>query len=256
MKERFISAIIMFIIFVPILIIGKLPFIITSLILSLIAIYELLKLKKNIPFIIKFIVYLFITLIFLLNLDKYFAILMFLIILTYLSMLVFINDQEKYNYKDAFSIIGMTIFIGISFKNFIIIRNNNLSLFIYLFLISIVTDTFALLIGKKIGKHKLASKISPNKTIEGSIGGSLFGTAIASLFYFYFINNQHIIRIIFLTFFLTVVGQIGDLIKSSIKRSESIKDFGNLIPGHGGILDRFDSIIFIIMTYILATNLI
>ena len=110
--------------------------------------------------------------------------------------------------------------------------------------------------GKLFGKHKLAPNISPNKTIEGSLGGSLVGTIVASIFYILVIQDYaSVLSIIGLTFCLTIIGQLGDLIKSSIKRYENIKDFSNLIPGHGGILDRLDSIIFVMMTYILIMGL-
>lgn len=262
MKERVISAIFMLIIFVPILLLGSIPFYLLSLVLGIISLYELLNLNKKLPKIVKIITYLFTSLLifnnleiknFLLNLDfRFFIFLLFV----YLALLVFINKQDKYNYKDAFYLIGIVLFIGISFNNFIHIRNIGLYLMIYLFLITILTDTFALFIGKSFGKHKLAPLISPNKTIEGAVGGSVVATILASLFYIFVVKNySSIIIVIVLTFVLSVVGQLGDLIKSSIKRHAGIKDFSNLIPGHGGILDRLDSIIFVMMAYILISNL-
>ena len=106
------------------------------------------------------------------------------------------------------------------------------------------------------GRHKLAPLISPNKTIEGLIGGTLIGTLGGVIFYVLIIKDfQNIFMLILLTLFLSIIGQLGDLVKSSIKRNAGIKDFSNLIPGHGGILDRFDSIIFISLTYIVIVNL-
>ena len=138
MKERIISAIIMLIIFIPILIVGSYPFYIFSLILSLLATFEILKLRKKLPNIIKIITYLFVGYLTLYNyLDASYLIyfdfrILFSIILVYLTALVVINNQEKYHYKDAFSLIGITLFIGISFNNFIYIRNTSLYLMIYL----------------------------------------------------------------------------------------------------------------------------
>ena len=262
MKERVISVIFMLAILIPLLIIGSWPFYLLVLVLGMISVFELLNLNKKLPKSIKFITYLFTSLLIINNIktesfqitfnSNYLIFLLFV----YLSMLVFINNQEKYNYKDAFYLIGIVLFIGISFNNFIYIRNISLNLIIYLFLTTTMTDTFALLIGKKYGKHKLASLISPNKTIEGAIGGSVVGTTISSLFYILVIKNYtNIILVVILTFILTIIGQLGDLIKSSIKRNAKIKDFSNLIPGHGGVLDRFDSIIFVIIAYILISNL-
>ena len=121
------------------------------------------------------------------------------------------------------------------------------------------TDVFAYVIGKtfKLGKHKF-SKISPNKSIEGCIAG-LIGAIILSLIYTICINSYFsfeisYIKVIIITFILSIVGQFGDFAASSIKRFVDIKDFSNLIPGHGGLLDRIDSLIFIApFAYILLT---
>jgi len=118
----------------------------------------------------------------------------------------------------------------------------------YLFLATWGCDVFAFLIGFKFGKHKF-SKISPNKTIEGCIGGIfgavIFGVGLAFFFNITFHMNFSYITILLIEIVLSVVGQIGDFAASSIKRHVGIKDFSNLIPGHGGMLDRLDSVIFI-----------
>ena len=110
------------------------------------------------------------------------------------------------------------------------------------------TDTCAYFIGCKFGKHKF-SKISPKKSIEGCIGGTV-GSMILALIYAFALNKLVGLEISYLYitltgFVLSILSQIGDLSASSIKRTVGIKDFGNLIPGHGGMLDRIDSIIFI-----------
>lgn len=262
MKQRFISAIFMLLIFIPLLIIGGIPFYIFSFLLGIISIYELLKLNNKLPPIVKILSYL-LTILFIgydiysnnLNINIDYR-LFILTILTNLSLLVFINDKNKFNYKDAFFLIGINLFIGLAFNNFIHIRNISMYLMIYLFLITTMTDSFAYFTGRAFGKTKLAPSISPNKTIEGMVGGSIMGTTIAVLFYVFVIKDySNIYTLTFLTLILSLVGQLGDLIKSSIKRYEKIKDFSNLIPGHGGVLDRLDSIIFVIMTYILISNL-
>lgn len=265
MKKRIISAIIMIVILVPLVIIGKLPFAILALILGLMSVYELLKLKPKMSIVPKIITYILTAILIIyaylnhnvLNIFSNFDFRLFIMIsLIFLSALVFVNDQKKYNYQDAFYLIGITIFLGIAFGNIIRIRESGLYILLYLLIISIATDTFALFIGMLMGKHKLAPSISPNKTIEGAIGGSLFGTLFASVFYILVIKEyQNVFLLILLTLFLSIAGQLGDLVFSSIKRHEKIKDFSNLIPGHGGILDRFDSIIFISLTYIVIASL-
>lgn len=119
-----------------------------------------------------------------------------------------------------------------------------------IFISSWICDTCAYLVGCSIGKHKLAPVLSPKKSIEGAVGGIL-GSIIVAFVYGYFVqyklmggvNNSVMYMII--CGLGAVVSQIGDLAASAIKRNHDIKDYGTLIPGHGGIMDRFDSVIFV-----------
>lgn len=117
----------------------------------------------------------------------------------------------------------------------------------YILLGAWVTDSFAYLVGTKFGKHKF-SKISPNKSIEGSIAG-IIATAVAFGIYTQFLISRNVelncAEMIFIGIIVSIISQIGDLAASAIKRYCTIKDFGTIMPGHGGILDRFDSIIMI-----------
>lgn len=110
-----------------------------------------------------------------------------------------------------------------------------------------VTDSFAYLIGSKIGKHKF-SKISPNKSIEGSIAGIVFAAIFYGV-YTYYLNKigieLNVAEMVIVGIIISIISQIGDLAESAIKRYCEIKDTGTIMPGHGGILDRFDSIIMI-----------
>ena len=111
-----------------------------------------------------------------------------------------------------------------------------------------ITDSGAYLIGRKLGKHKLAPHVSPNKTWEGSIGGSLVSVIVVGLYLAFspvkFAYGLPIMLL--LTVVLSVGGQIGDLIESAFKRHYGVKDSGRILPGHGGILDRFDSLLFVL----------
>ena len=126
-----------------------------------------------------------------------------------------------------------------------------------IFVIAFTTDTAAYFIGKSIGNRKIAPLISPKKTIAGSVGGVivaalctiLYGTILSS--YFSFVLPWYLYLVVGV--FGSIAGQCGDLMASMIKRKAKIKDFGTILPGHGGILDRFDSILFIIpLIYIFA----
>jgi phosphatidate cytidylyltransferase len=118
------------------------------------------------------------------------------------------------------------------------------------------TDTFAYLIGKGIGKHPLAPNVSPHKTIEGSLGGLLGSIAVGLVFWFW-IREVSLLHTLVLSLIAGLVGQVGDLFESSLKRSAGLKDSGTLIPGHGGILDRSDSLIFVLpLIYYYIVNLL
>ena len=171
--------------------------------------------------------------------------------------LFLLSDEKKYNLEDAMFLMGSVLFLGLSFNLIILTRNYSLDYMLYFLLITTITDTFALFTGLLIGKHKLAEKISKNKTIEGLLGGTVMGIFVASVFYLTVINsNIDIINLLIVTMTLSLMGQLGDLVFSAIKREYDEKDFSNLIPGHGGILDRFDSIIFVIITATLFMSII
>lgn len=118
-----------------------------------------------------------------------------------------------------------------------------------IFIASWISDTCAYLVGVTIGKHKLAPKLSPKKSIEGSLGGIIGAALIGGVFGYFLMDVMN--RSFELVWILALIGgigsiisQVGDLAASAIKRNHDIKDYGKLIPGHGGIMDRFDSVIF------------
>ena len=169
--------------------------------------------------------------------------------------IVFYNDNKRYNIQDAFFIIGAVFFLGFAFHNIIYMAKMDVYRCIFIFLIAFVTDTYAYISGSLIGRHKLTS-ISPKKTIEGSVVGTIMGVVIGSVYYNLAIGGLSIVSTILVCLFLTVLSEIGDLVFSSIKRCFDKKDYSNLIPGHGGILDRFDSVLFVSLgLYIIMTIL-
>ena len=160
-----------------------------------------------------------------------------------------IATNMKYNIKDiAITFFGIC-YIVIFLMYIPIIRettNGRITIW-YVFLAAWGTDIFAYLIGRYFGKHKF-SKVSPNKTIEGCTAG-IVGAIIITLIYTFCINKFAGLNLSYLAmgiigFILSIIGQIGDFAASAIKRYFDIKDFGNAFPGHGGFIDRIDSVIF------------
>ena len=257
MKKRFISAIIMLLIFIPILLLGDKYYAIFGSIIGLMGLYELLKQEKNIPSYMKYISFFVALYLILYNYKYYFfenlypmsAII--IIFFIYAFSIIINKDSKKYNFKEVITILFDVFLIGILFNSFIRVRLLGEKTVIYCFLISILTDTFAYIGGSLFGKHKLCPNISPNKTIEGSISGSIIGTIGATVYYALVIGNTNILEIVILSFILTIISQMGDLFFSSIKRYYKIKDYSNLIPGHGGVLDRLDSSLFVILGFVL-----
>ncbi len=257
MKKRIISAIIMILVFIPFLILGDNFYLVLGSVLGVLSLWELMRLEKDIPPYMQFLSYMICLLLILYkhNSVDYIDIFNFPIIVSlffiYSFSVIINNDLKKYNYKDSIWLMGITIMIGLMFNCFIKVRFLGIYEMLYCLLISTVTDSFALFGGKMFGKTKLCKEISPNKTIEGSIIGTLFGLIVGVIFYNLLIDGQRVGIVILLTFMLSVFGQFGDLFFSSIKRNHKIKDFSNIIPGHGGILDRLDSLLFVIMGYLL-----
>lgn len=161
------------------------------------------------------------------------------VILIYALLYVFLEEFTRNNFSNQI----LTIFYcSLGFIAFAFLRTISIHLIIYLLLVTMLTDVFAYLIGVKYGKHRLAVKISPKKSVEGAVAGLIFGGILAGLYGFYFeVFNLSIIYILLISFGLSIISQIGDLVASKFKREAGVKDYGNLFPGHGGVLDRFDS---------------
>lgn len=266
MKKRVLSAVVMAVIFVPLLVLGGKAFAVFMSILALSSLYELLKIKEEkgkLPIVMKILSYMTVLFLSLSNMSEiefHYTIdyrVISVLIFAFLLPLVLIHNHEKYNISDALFLIGCTLFLGYSFNLIIIIRNYDIMYIIYLLLISIITDTFALITGRLIGERKLAPTISPLKTIEGTVGGTIMGVFVATCFYHVFLHPSFsLVILLLITTGLSLIGQMGDLVFSMIKRYYNKKDFSNLIPGHGGVLDRFDSLIFIALASILVIGII
>ena len=266
MKERVISAIVAFAIFIPIFIIGGLPFNLAFYVLTLLGLREFMKVKekeKKFPDFIRLVAYILITLLYFgctLNGNMHFSFdyrMVAGLFLTLLMPVVLYHNDKVYNIKDAFYLLGGVFFLGFSMSLFSMYRAKGLDLVIFLFMITIITDSFAYFGGRLVGKNKLLEIISPKKTWEGTIIGSAVGTFVCTVYYLTVINpDVSVFAISVVVLFLSLVGQFGDLFFSAIKRKYNVKDFSNIMPGHGGVLDRLDSIIFVMLAFTFFVNIL
>ena len=250
MKQRTISAIVLLIILIGSLLISTKLFGIIMMIAAIVGFNELfdIKYKDNLKKyrLIKILGIISLILIVLNNtfykIDIKVTVLLPLLMLS--MPIVIYNDNKLYSINDSLYVIGIVYFLGLSFGNIIYLMDSDMVRCIFIFIIAFITDTYAYIGGSLIGRHKLTS-ISPKKTIEGTIIGTLMGVLFGSVYYYNMVGGVTVFQAIMLCLILTILSEMGDLLFSSIKRYFEKKDYSNLIPGHGGILDRFDSVIYV-----------
>lgn len=241
---RILSAIILLPLLFFVLIHGGIPFYLGVSLVSLMAIrefYDVFKQKNLKPAsILGYIATLFISIFLFLEIKAiYLEVVLF--ILFFLACILVV--LRKYNIMDVGITFFGIIYIPYFLNHVTLVRTSFDHKYVWLvFIIAWMTDTFAYFSGYFFGKHKLIPEISPKKTIEGSIGGIV--GSIFSCVVFAYIFDFSLIHMSIVGGLGSIIAQIGDLFASAIKRFLGIKDYGKLIPGHGGILDRFDSIIF------------
>jgi len=166
-----------------------------------------------------------------------------------LNLILFTLKHEKVSPQDVMVNIFGFFYVGVLLSNVYLVRAHEFGTYFvwFIFISAWACDTCAYFSGMLFGKHKLAPALSPKKTIEGAIGGTV-GAAIIGGIYGHFISVDAGVNLVVLGSIIGLIGailaQFGDLSASAIKRHIGIKDYGSLIPGHGGILDRFDSVIF------------
>ncbi|OJG45156.1 phosphatidate cytidylyltransferase [Enterococcus hermanniensis] len=169
----------------------------------------------------------------------------------YLTVMIILGfsvvSKNTYTIDEAGFPVIVSLYVGVGFQNLVTARASSLAILLFAFFIVWSTDIGAYMIGRQIGKHKLWPEISPNKTIEGALGGIASAVVVAIIFFLVqpAVFHHNLVTIIIFTLIFSIVGQFGDLVESAIKRHYDVKDSGNILPGHGGILDRFDSMLFV-----------
>lgn len=253
MKQRVITAIIALIILVPLIIYGHWPFIVISILFACIGLFELLRMYNTNKGTI-FEVWAFIFLIgivypkqeltlFHWTFTKYDVILLFLVGLLGIMVL----SKNKFSFDQASFVFFATVYVGAAFYVLIETRMLGLNYLFFILFIIWATDSGAYFVGKFLGKRKLWPEISPNKTIGGALGGLILALIVGAIFHLVYPFPLPWLSVIAVSLVISLVGQIGDLAASAMKRHYHIKDFGNIFPGHGGILDRLDSLLFVLI---------
>ncbi|KRM12052.1 phosphatidate cytidylyltransferase [Paucilactobacillus suebicus] len=251
MRQRVTTAVIALIIFIPLIVYGRLPLTIAAVVLGIIALDEVLIMKKMLLVSFEAIVSNLGLILLIIpdnwlnwlpdGLSRFF--LFYVVVM--LILLHTVVKKKRFTFDDAGVLTLAMLYIGTGFHYFVSARAVGLTTLLFGMFVVWLTDSGAYMIGRKIGKHKLAPKISPNKTWEGSVGGTIAATIILAIYLWFFPVGYNWIVMIILTVMLSIVGQFGDLIESSLKRYYGVKDSGRILPGHGGILDRFDSMLLV-----------
>ena len=252
MAIRIISAIIGLLLLALVMFSGEAVFVGAVSVLSFVAVYEILKTyghEKNKLFLT---MGLLTSIVFAIRLYfipyKYVLLFVLLVIVSYVFYMLL--NHENFSSKDLFTMLSSTLAIPFVFSTLGYIRiGDNGEFLVWMPLLSAwLTDTFAYFGGFFFGKHKLCPKISPKKTVEGAISGTI-GAVAGYIVYAILLKNiwgydVFILNFAIIAFVTSILSQMGDLLASSVKRENNIKDFGNIMPGHGGVLDRFDSLLF------------
>lgn len=168
-----------------------------------------------------------------------------------LFVISFIDDH--FDLLDVLLYSSMALLLSFAGRGTMVLEDSGSLYMIYIVSVTYSVDTGGFFGGKFFGKHKLIERISPKKTWEGAIAGFLAGFLVSMGFHGY-MNMVSLPSAIIMSIVLSITGQLGDLVFSSIKRYFKVKDFGSLLPGHGGILDRIDSLLIniVMFTFLLA----
>lgn len=252
MKQRIITAVVAAAVFLPIVIYGNLPFVLLMYLMATVGLYELLKMHKigpaSFPAVIAFIV-LWVMLVpsaYMPTLEEWniskgnvFA----------LGMIVLLMYTVTTKNRFTFDLVGFVaislIYVGMGFYYIAETREIGLVYVFFVLFTLWATDSGAYFVGRSLGENKLWPEISPNKTVEGAIGGICSALVVGLIFYFLTNIDLSFAKILIMSIIIAVFGQMGDLVQSAFKRFYGVKDSGTILPGHGGILDRSDSWIFV-----------
>lgn len=254
MKQRIITGVIAAALFIPFVVYGKLPFTILVFLLAAIGLFEMLRMKGITIFSVQSILGLLAVLIIVMPkkmLDEVeqaisFSQIELLSIIVMLLLIYTVLVKNKITFDIVGFIMASVFYVGVGFHYFIATREAGIAYIILALVIVWSTDSGAYFVGRKLGKHKLWPEISPKKTIEGFVGGIIIAVIATIIFQYFAQLDVNYALLLVVAVVASIIGQLGDLVESAIKRHYGVKDSGKILPGHGGILDRFDSLIFVL----------
>lgn len=245
MKSRIITALIIVGVLIPIIYVSPLAFKLFAIVAVCLATHELLEVKKDKKYSIlsQGIVYL-LNVLPLILINDFTTIHIIYIAALMLAFYCLMIIDKHIDFKEMSYLFTFSIFIIIAANSAMYIRSltDGFFLVVFVILVTASNDTGAFFAGTIFGKHKLIERISPKKTIEGLVGGIALSVVIGVLYYLVLPTGLlSLTQAIVVSFILGITATLGDLFFSAIKRTYKIKDFSNILPGHGGILDRVDS---------------
>lgn len=252
MKTRIITAVIALLLFLPIVLYGNWPFYVLMYIIATIGLLELVQMRMRRIYVIPIGIVILLNWIYLYPAEEEFFSQTFHITKTEMTLLAIllllgytVLAKNKFTFEDAGFLLLSAVYLGLGFHYFIMAREEGLFFIFYGILVIIATDIGAYFVGKSMGRKKLWPIISPNKTVEGAIGGIITACIVAIVYQMIFSFYSSWIILMLVTILASIAGQVGDLVESAFKRYYKVKDSGAILPGHGGILDRFDSWLFV-----------
>ncbi|MFV0558449.1 MAG: phosphatidate cytidylyltransferase [Enterococcus sp.] len=256
MKQRVITAVAALVVFLPIIYFGGIAIEILAAVLAGIGVYELFRMRGLNILSFEGILALVGAVFLVLPKERWFFFLpehtdnvMLFYVIVMLLLGASVISKNTYTFDEAGFPILVSMYVGVGFQNFINARAESLVVLMFGLFIVWATDIGAYMFGRKYGARKLWPEISPNKTVEGAIGGILSAVVVAALYLLIYPGDEFfgysMVIVLLITVIFSMVGQFGDLVESAIKRHYDVKDSGKLLPGHGGVLDRFDSLLFV-----------
>lgn len=253
MRQRIVTAIIAILVLVPVILYGKLPFLLFAVLFAGITLFEFSRMisHKHKWFYFSVSIIFVLSLIFMdtpyFQLAQYISFETIVAVAIVIILALVVLSKNRFTFEKAGTLIAVIFFTGLAYQGLIAARFEGLNYILFILFIIWATDSGAYFVGRSLGKRKLWPEISPNKTVGGAVGGIFMALIVGIVFQLAYPFPYHFMTIIGVTLLITLFGQIGDLVASAIKRFYHVKDSGTIFPGHGGVLDRLDSLLFVLI---------